>query len=180
MAELESPVSLAAAMSRVIGFMSSLLQRVAESNDVNLRFEPQKISTDSPNASHCCPSTPSTSTACSSSASWSPPSSWMIFGEEWVGVASLRRVGGGGQSEKREKRAVGEEWGGGGGVFSHIDLHLNLYPLESARGWELSGGCVLQPSPTATKRVCQPLAFFCYFLGVEWPYFPDDLFDLCI
>ncbi|EXC21069.1 hypothetical protein L484_017079 [Morus notabilis] len=44
MAELESPVSSAAAMPRVIGFLSSLLQRVAESNDVNRRFEPQKIS----------------------------------------------------------------------------------------------------------------------------------------
>ncbi|GMN41070.1 hypothetical protein TIFTF001_010281 [Ficus carica] len=41
MAELESPE---AAMPRVITFLSSLLGRVAESNDVNRRFETQKIS----------------------------------------------------------------------------------------------------------------------------------------
>ncbi|KAF8412922.1 hypothetical protein HHK36_000894 [Tetracentron sinense] len=40
MAELENTV----VMPKVITFLSSLLQRVAESNDVNHRLEPQKIS----------------------------------------------------------------------------------------------------------------------------------------
>ncbi|KAK2969490.1 hypothetical protein RJ640_026043, partial [Escallonia rubra] len=40
MAELESP----SVMSKLITFLSSLLQKVAESNDVNRRFHPQKIS----------------------------------------------------------------------------------------------------------------------------------------
>lgn len=40
MAELESPV----VMSKLITFLSSLLERVAESNDLNRRFHPQKIS----------------------------------------------------------------------------------------------------------------------------------------
>ncbi|KAM7472022.1 hypothetical protein LguiA_010205 [Lonicera macranthoides] len=40
MAELESPV----VMSKLITFLSSLLERVAESNDLTRRFHPQKIS----------------------------------------------------------------------------------------------------------------------------------------
>ncbi|XP_027113406.1 cyclin-U4-1 [Coffea eugenioides] len=40
MAELESPK----VMSKLISFLSSLLQRVAESNDLNRRLQPQKIS----------------------------------------------------------------------------------------------------------------------------------------
>lgn len=40
MAELESPN----VMSKLITFLSSLLQRAAESNDLNRRFQPQKIS----------------------------------------------------------------------------------------------------------------------------------------
>ncbi|KAJ8900230.1 hypothetical protein K2173_024870 [Erythroxylum novogranatense] len=40
MAELESP----AVMPKLIAFLSSLLQRVAESNDINRRFQTQKIS----------------------------------------------------------------------------------------------------------------------------------------
>ncbi|KVI00544.1 cyclin-U4-1-like [Cynara cardunculus var. scolymus] len=40
MAELECPT----VMSKLISYLSSLLQRVAESNDLNPRFHPQKIS----------------------------------------------------------------------------------------------------------------------------------------
>ncbi|KAL0397409.1 UNVERIFIED_CONTAM: Cyclin-U4-1 [Sesamum calycinum] len=40
MAELENPT----VMPRLIGFLSSLLQRVAEANDLNRGFHPQKIS----------------------------------------------------------------------------------------------------------------------------------------
>ncbi|KAF5761247.1 putative cyclin PHO80, Cyclin-like superfamily [Helianthus annuus] len=40
MADLESPT----VMNNIITFLSSLLQRVAESNDLNPRFHPQKIS----------------------------------------------------------------------------------------------------------------------------------------
>ncbi|OMP00765.1 Cyclin P/U [Corchorus olitorius] len=40
MAELENPNL----MSNLITFLSSLMQKVAESNDVNCRFQPQKIS----------------------------------------------------------------------------------------------------------------------------------------
>ncbi|KAL5799042.1 hypothetical protein ACOSQ2_003862 [Xanthoceras sorbifolium] len=40
MAELENPN----VMTKFITFFSSLLQRVAESNDINCRFQPQKIS----------------------------------------------------------------------------------------------------------------------------------------
>ncbi|VVA41868.1 PREDICTED: cyclin-U4-1 [Prunus dulcis] len=40
MAELENPI----VMTKVITFLSSLVQRVAESNDINCEFQPQKIS----------------------------------------------------------------------------------------------------------------------------------------
>ncbi|CAL9000226.1 unnamed protein product [Prunus brigantina] len=40
MEELENPI----VMTKVITFLSSLVQRVAESNDINCEFQPQKIS----------------------------------------------------------------------------------------------------------------------------------------